>query len=71
MRSIYRLWAWVTGRKLVWLKDFDGEITLSFAEKTPLGLVATRLGRNVLLKEGGKAEHTYVVEWKPFDEGDL
>lgn len=65
----FRLWAFLTRQKLVYLKDFDGELTLTVAKKTPFGYVAKRHWPfhvlDVILLEGGKVEHgSYVHEWR-------
>ncbi len=57
------LWAKLTGGKLVWLRDVDGEVTLSIARRDPWGdLSAKRYWpfhiRTVrLLPDGKVAEH--------------
>lgn len=67
---IIRLWAFLTGRPLVWLRDHDGEVTLSIATTDPWGdTVAQRHWpykiRLVRLLPGGKVSpDCYVKEWK-------
>jgi predicted deacylase len=69
MISILRLWAYLTGQKLVALKDHDGEVTIVPAYKTPFGYVAKRYWPmsilDVLLNEDGTVEGgSYVRFWK-------
>ena len=65
MNCLWRLWAVLTGQKIVYLKDFDGEITTSLAYKTPFGWVARRNGRAIVLREDSKIEGvSYVTQWK-------
>ena len=64
-----KIWALLTGQKIVYLKDHDGTITKTVAKETPFGLVAKRMWpfniRNVLLLPGGKVENgVYVIEWR-------
>lgn len=65
-----RIWAILTGGDLVWLRDHDGEVTLTIARRTPFGdLIAKRFWptniRNVMLLPGGEvAGGAYVEEWK-------
>lgn len=65
-------WAKITGGKLVWLKDIDGEITKSIAYESPFGdLIAQRYyfrGRWVELLPDGTIEGSYVKNWKYVDE---
>lgn len=63
------LWAMLTRQKVVYLKDHDGEITKTFAKKTPFGYVAKRYWpfniRNVLLLPNGQVENgCYVHGWR-------
>jgi hypothetical protein len=63
------LWAKLTGGKLVWLRDMDGEVTLSIARRDPWGdLSAKRYWpshiRTVRLLPDGKVDGRYVKEWK-------
>lgn len=37
-----KLYAFLTWQEVVFLKDFDGEVTITFAKQTPLGLRADR-----------------------------
>lgn len=67
---IIRLWAFLTRRRLVWLRDHDGDVTLSIATIDPWGdMVAERHWpykiRSVrLLPDGKVAPDCYVKEWK-------
>jgi hypothetical protein len=66
---LMRLWAFLTGQKLVYLKDVDGELTLTVAKRTSFGYVAKRYWpfhvRDVILLDGGKVENgSYVHEWR-------
>ena len=67
--SVIELWAFMTRQKVVYLKDFDGEVTKTVAKKTPFGYVAKRHWpfnvRNVLLLEDGTVGNGgYVESWK-------
>lgn len=64
-----RLWAFMTGGRLVWLKDADGEIKLTIAYTDPWGeLRAERYWpnrvRSVRLLPDGRVDGAYVVAWK-------
>lgn len=66
---IIRFWAWLTNGKLVWLQDFDGEVTLSIARPNPFGgMVAERHWpfniRKVYLLPNGDVIGSYVRKWK-------
>jgi len=72
----YKIWAWLTGQKIVYLQDFDGEITKTFATKTPFGWVAKRHWpeslKNVLLLKNGLVENgVYVTKWMPENPNDF
>ena len=72
MNTIKRLWAWLTGGRLVWLIDHDGEETLAIARENFWGeLTAERWWpcgiREVVLLDGGKTlegPDGYVDAWK-------
>ena len=69
---LYEIWAFITGQEIVWLKDYDGELTKTFAKKTPFGYVAKRWWpfniRNVVcLPDGSTTGVPYVHYWK-FDK---
>lgn len=65
MTFILRIFAYLTGQKIVYLLDFDGEVSISLAFKTPFGWVAKRNGRKILLEANGKTRGVpYVVAWK-------
>lgn len=67
---LLRLIAWVKGGQLVWLKDFQGEIYLTIAYKSPFvedqvyGHIYpyTCVG-NWTGTPDGKVIHSYVKEW--------
>lgn len=69
MKPLLWLFAKLTGRKLVYLQDFDGEITLATARVTPFGLVAKRMGpldeKQCICLSDGTCNHPYVDRWKP------
>ena len=65
---IKRIWAFLTGGKLVWLKDFDGEITLAIARKDPWGDMRAERHwpfsvRSVRLLPDGTVDGSYVRFW--------
>lgn len=66
------LWAKLTGSKLVWLKDLDGEVALSIAYQDTFGDVYAKRWwpfniRTVQLLDNGKIENGYYVErWIEF-----
>lgn len=71
MKMLKRLWAFATGGRLVWLRDHDGEVTLTVAQKDPWGdWYAKRwwpwsnLGYVQLLPNGKTRGATYVEDWK-------
>ncbi len=62
--------AWIAGlfgRKVVYLRHFDGQIEKKWASRTPFGLVCTSIGARCLLLEGGDVEGdaSWVDEWRP------
>jgi len=66
---MFEVWAFLTGQKAVYLKDYDGEVTKTVAKRTPFGYVAKRMWpfniRNVTLLEDGTVENGgYVHSWK-------
>lgn len=65
---IKRLWCWLTGGELVWLRDFDGEIVLSIAYVNPWReRVAKRNSHTVILNDDGSTKGvSYVKQWKPY-----
>lgn len=67
---IKRIWCWLTGGELVWLKDHDGEVTLAIARVDAWGeRTAERHWpmkiRTVRLLEDGTVDGMYVKFWKP------
>lgn len=65
---IKRIWSILTGGRLVWLKDCDGQVTLAISRKSPFGgIVAERHWpfaiRTVELLDDGKADGGYVAQW--------
>lgn len=72
MKIIMILWAKLTGSKLVWLKDLDGEVALSIAYQDTFGDVYAKRWwpfniRTVQLLDNGKIENGYYVErWIEF-----
>lgn len=64
------LWAKLTGAELVWLRDFDGEVTLAIARRDPWGNMSAERHwpwgiKTVVLLPDGKVDGTYVKQWKP------
>lgn len=71
---LVKIWAWLTGGELVWLKDHDGEVSLSIAQTDPWGeKIAYRYWLSkvrlvVLLADGKVAKGAgYVELWKPYN----
>lgn len=69
MRTFFKIWAFLMGGQVVWLRDHDGTVTLTVAYENGFGLYAKRRWpfniRNVQLGDGGKVLNgVYVVEWK-------
>lgn len=67
---IKRIWCWITGGELVWLRDFDGEVTLSIAYTNPWGEKCAKRWwptsiRTVRRLDGGKVDGGFVEGWKP------
>ena len=67
---LMRLWSFLTRGELVWLRDNDGELTLSIARTNPWGeRVAKRYWpfriRDVILRDDGTVDGGYVKFWKP------
>lgn len=64
---ILRIWAYLTGGKVVWLMDHDGEITRTIARPIGFGkLKAMRMaGVYAILDKNGKAiRPSYVAYWE-------
>lgn len=66
---IKRIWAFLTGGRLVWLKDVDGEVTLAIAYTDAWGeLIAERHFPWSILKvrllPDGTVDGCYVKAWK-------
>ena len=64
-----KLLAWLTGRKVVYLMDHDGEVNRRLAKETPFGLTTKRIKRNcvagvLLLPDGNTRGKGYVISWK-------
>jgi hypothetical protein len=62
---MWEIWAFLTGQKVVFLKDHDGKVTKTVAYKTPFGYVAKRqwpfsFSNATLLDDGT----VYVRSWK-------
>ena len=70
MNIIIRIVAFITRRNLVWLEDYDGEVTLSIEQVTPFGKRTAKRWRrnsdiNVILCDDGTTEGlAYVKKWK-------
>jgi len=64
-----RLIAFALGWKVVYLLDFDGEVTKRLARPTPFGATAWRMSRSMhvgqvlLLPDGSVRGSRYVTEW--------
>lgn len=65
------IWSKLTGQRLVYLRDFDGEVTLTFERKTPFGYSTAKrwwpywVGESVILLPDGQVKQPhYVKEWK-------
>lgn len=70
METLKRIMAFLLRRELVWLRDFDGEVVLRMARRTPFGLECYRhsfgVGRCRLFRDGSFNGPSYVGEWKPY-----
>lgn len=70
---IMRIWAWLTGGELVYLRDFDGEVSESIAytnawgEKSAYRYWATKIHHVCLLPDGTVQQPNYVKEWRPME----
>lgn len=58
------------GRRVVYLRDFDGQITKKWAKATPFGLACRRMmavpdSVCLLIDEGKVIGPCYVKEWRP------
>lgn len=68
---IKRIWCWLTGGELVWLKDHDGEVTLAIArvnawgERTAERHWPMKIRTVRLLEDGTVDRGEYVKFWKP------
>ena len=73
---IKRLWSFITGGKLVWLRDFDGELSLSIARIDPWGkMTAKRYWpyniKTVELLPDGTVDGAYVRFWKDYKKATV
>ena len=65
-----RFWAFLTRQELIYLKDFDGKLTLTLARKNHKGMIAKRWWptntNNVSCLDGGEVadKWNYVVGWE-------
>ncbi len=75
MTTLAIIWAFITGQEVVYLRDSDGDVTLTFAYFDPFGtLKAKRYWpwnlRNVELGADGKVINgSYVKEWIYLKDG--
>lgn len=58
------------GRRVVWLRDFDGELSKHWAKVTPFGLSCRRYlvlaeTHCLLLPDGSVRGPSFVDEWRP------
>jgi hypothetical protein len=66
---IKRIWSYLTGGKLVWLRTVDGGSTLSIAYQSPFG---DRIAKQfwpysfsiVILLDDGKTNNGFIKAWK-------
>ena len=62
-----KIWAFLTGGKIVWLQDRDGELTRTIAYKVGFGkMQATRMrftGKVTLNEDGTVSGKSYVRYW--------
>lgn len=71
---IKRLWCWLTGGELVWLKNWKGEVTLRIAHVNPWEELVVKPspfdylsdGVVVLKDDGDVAGAKYFKQWKPY-----
>ena len=61
------IWAFITRQEVVYLHDFDGEVTKTVAKHTPFGLIAKRWWPfdiiKVLCTKDGVHGGDYVHDW--------
>lgn len=74
MDTLQKIIAFLARRELVWLRDYDGEVVLRIARRTPFGLECYRYppggGRCLLFPDGTFKGPSYVDEWKPYNTGN-
>lgn len=62
-----KIWAFLTGGKVVWLEDFDGEVTRTIAYQIGKGKMQARLMSSVrkatLESDGSVSYPSYVKKW--------
>lgn len=69
---IKRIWAWLAGGELVWLRDLDGTVTLTIARIDPWGCKTAKRywpgnTRTVTLEADGTVSNgAYVKLWKQY-----
>ena len=69
MNMIKKIYAFLTGGKLVWLLDQDGKITLSIARIDHFGNLRSEMHwrpwniRSVILNPDGTVDGSYVKYW--------
>ncbi len=61
------IWAFLTGGKVVWLQDYDGELTRTIAYKAGFGKMQARrmmfTGKVTLNEDGTVSGKPYVHYW--------
>lgn len=71
MDTLRKIVAFLMRRELVWLRDYDGEVVLRTARRTPFGLECYRHppsgARCLLFPDGTIKGPSYVDEWKPYN----
>lgn len=71
MEILCRLAAFLLRRRLVWLRDHDGEVNLRIAREGAFGLECNRMGlawtRCWLEPDGSVKGPSYVESWKPYN----
>lgn len=75
MNLIKRIWSFLTGGTLIWLRDYDGEETLAIARVSPFGYMTAErwwpISQHLckLNKDGTIENGSYVKKWVYYHGG--